>query len=80
MPSQEWIKKRLYARIALFDRAWFLGQLPRLLEANNYSERMKKAGVPDKVRRKILRRWRPLPYALRKEMEGLIKDMRRRTL
>ena len=66
--------KQLYARIRLFDRAWFLRDLPRVMEAVNYSERMKKAGVPDKVRLKILRRWNPWPYAMRQEMRGLIRD------
>lgn len=71
------LARPMYARIRLFDRAWYLRDLPRLLEAVNYSARMQAAGVPDKVRLKILRRWNPIPYFVRKEMAALIKDMNR---
>lgn len=54
-------------------------QVPRLVEGLNYSERMKRAGVPDKVRRKILRRWTsPFVYFVSQEMRGLVSDMARR--
>jgi hypothetical protein len=66
------------AKIRLFDRAWFLRQLPRLIEGANYNERMRRAGVPDKVRQKIMRRWNGWAYALRQEMKGLIKDIEAR--
>lgn len=70
--------KSLYARITVGVRAWYLRDLLRLLEATHYSERMKAAGVPEKVRLKILRRYRPFPYALRMEMKQLVQDMKRR--
>lgn len=71
-------KRTIYARINPFDRRFLLADICRLAEAVNYSTRMKVAGVPDKRRRKILARWSPLPYALHKEMNALIMDLKRR--
>lgn len=70
-------RTHIYGRVVLFDRAYWLHQLPRLVQALNYSERMKRAGVPDKVRRKILRRYGALSWALRQEMAQLVADIGR---
>lgn len=69
----------IYARITITPRQ-LAGEsdLPRLIEAVNYSTRMRRAGVPDKVRLKILRRWEPFPYFIRKEMRAVINDLSRR--
>lgn len=69
----------MHARITLFDRAYFLRDLSRLVAAVNYNERMKRAGVPDKNRLKILRRFRPWAYYMRKEMSALIADIQWRS-
>ena len=71
------LTKTLHARFQIFDQPWFIRDIVRLAEAVNYSHRMTQAGVPDKVRRKILRRWNPLPYAMRQETRKLIRDMQR---
>lgn len=70
--------KQVYARVRLYDRAWYLHDLVRLVEGVSYSTRMQRAGVPEKVRRKILRRWKPWAYAVRKEHAGLLRDLARR--
>jgi hypothetical protein len=50
----------------------------RLAQALNYAERMRRAGVPVKVRKKILRRYHaPFNYAISREVAGVIRDMRR---
>ena len=70
--------RTMYARIPLFDRAWYLRDLVRLSEGLNYSMRMIRAGVPDKVRRKILLRWTsPFSFAWRREARAMLKDTQR---
>lgn len=66
--------RRLYARITWEEI--FRHSVPRLVEALHYKVRMEQAGVPTKIINKILRRWNPWNYALRKEMEGVIRDLR----
>ena len=67
--------KQLYARIRMFDRAWYLRDLPRLLKGVNYVSRAQRAGVPQKHIDRIKRRFAAFPYYMRKEMQALIKDM-----
>lgn len=74
----QFVERRLYARIRIGDREWYLRDLVRLVEGIHYSERMKRAGVPDKVRLKILRRWKPMIYAFRREMAGVVRDLQQR--
>jgi hypothetical protein len=68
----------MYARVVVGGRDTQIGEVIRLATALNYSERMKRARVPDKVRRKILRRFSLFPWFMRKEMQQLIEDMSRR--
>lgn len=65
------------AFVRLTVRSMLLQDLVRLVPAVHYSERMKRAGVPEKVRRKILRRWTSaFCWAKAREMAALIEDLR----
>jgi hypothetical protein len=65
----------LTARISF--HSILLAQIPRLVEAVWYQAAMRRARVPEKNIRRIMRRWGAWRYVVRKECEGLVRDMER---
>ena len=68
--------KFLSCRISLNDIV--RKDVPRLVEAVGYLYAMRRARVPEKNIRRIMRRWTsPFRYAIRKEMRALVVDLQR---
>ena len=69
--------KYLYCRISFADMQ--RADVLRLVEAVGYLAAMRRAKVPEKNIRKIIRRWTsPFRYAIRKEVSAVVQDMRNR--
>lgn len=67
-------------RAAITYRSILEWDVIRLIQAVHYSRAMRRSGVPDKVRLKILRRvfTAPFVYARRRELARLTIEMQRR--